>query len=49
MDYVKIKFNWYIDGNLEKLTYRDLTDPEKHRLVNNINIPTLFSILSSKK
>ena len=44
----KIKFNWYIDKSSKKLTHRDLTGPEKHRLFSKINIPTLFPTLESK-
>ena len=44
----KVKFNWYIDKKVNKLTYRDLTGPEKHRLFSKINIPTLFPTLNSK-
>ena len=44
----KIKFNRYMDKNSKKLTHRDLTGPEKHRLFNKINIPTLFPTLDSK-
>ncbi len=36
----KISFQWYADE--QKLKYRDLTGPEKHRLFHKINISTLF-------
>ena len=36
----KIPFRWYTDE--QKLKYRDLTGPEKHRLFRKMNISTLF-------
>lgn len=44
----KIRFRWYIDKESKKLTWRDLTGPEKRRLFKNIAIPTLFPELQAK-
>jgi len=37
----KISFTWYVDDS-KKLKWRDLTGPEKHRLFQKINTPSLF-------
>ena len=39
----KIRFNWYIDGQSKKLSWQDLTGPEKVRLFKEINIPTYIT------
>ena len=44
----KIRFNWYIDEQSKKLSYRDLTGPEKIRLFEKINIPTCFPHLKRR-
>ena len=44
----KIQFNWFIDKESKRLQFRDLTGPEKIRLFENINIPKLFPVLSTK-
>ena len=44
----KVKFNWFIDKESNKLQFRDLTGPEKIRLFKNIDIPKLFPELCSK-
>ena len=43
----KIRFKWYLDDS-NKFAYRDLTGPEKHRVFNKINIPSLFPDLKEK-
>ncbi len=43
-----MRFKWYVDKETKKLTWRDLTGPEKVRLFQNINIPTLFPSLEHK-
>ena len=45
----KIRFNWYIDDDTKKLSYRDLTGPEKIRLLEKINIPVLVPPLDKKE
>ena len=45
----KIRFNWYIDNDSKKLSYRDLTGPEKIRLFEKINIPVLVPPLDKKE
>ena len=45
----KIRFNWYIDEQSKKLSWRDLTGPEKIRLFKEINIPTLFPTHNRKE
>ena len=40
-----ITFNFRINKESKKLEYRDLTEPEKLKLFQNINIPT-YSCLS---
>ncbi len=44
----KVRFKWYVDKETKKLTWRELTGPEKVRLFQNINIPTLFPSLEHK-
>ena len=44
----KIRFRWYVDKESKKLTWRDLTGPEKKRLFKNIAIPTMFPELQTK-
>ena len=43
----KIRFKWYLDDS-KKFAYRDLTGPEKHRLLKKIDIPQLFPDLQAK-
>ena len=38
----KIRFHWFIDKDSKSLKWRDLTGPEKVRLFERIDIPTLF-------
>ncbi len=45
----KIRFRWFTDKETKKLTWRDLTGPEKMRLFNGINIPAAFPDLQSKE
>jgi len=45
-DSCRISFSWNIKDS--KLTWRDLTGPEKIRLFNSINIPDLFPSLPNK-
>lgn len=44
----KIRFRWYTDKESKKMTWRDLTGPEKVRLFTKIDIPTLFPELAKK-
>ncbi len=45
----KIRFRWFTDKETKKLTWRDLTGPEKLRLFNGINIPAAFPDLQNKE
>ncbi len=45
----KIRFRWFTDKEIKKLTWRDLTGPEKMRLFNGINIPAAFPDLQNKE
>lgn len=46
----KIRFQWYLEKEAKKLKWRDLTGPEKKRLFDKIDIPTLFpSLRQSQK
>ena len=40
----KIRFRWFTDKETKKVTWRDLTGPDKLRLFNNIDIPTTFQV-----
>ncbi len=44
----KVRFRWYTDKESKKMTWRDLTGPEKMRLFERIEIPSLFPGLSTK-
>lgn len=44
----KIRFRWFTDQESKKMTWRDLTGPEKVRLFHHIDIPTLFPNLQDK-
>ena len=43
----KIKFSWFIDKELKRLKYCDLTGHEKIRLFENIDIPKLLPTLTN--
>ena len=47
MGHVKLDLKWYLDDS-NKFAYRDLTGPEKHRVFNKIDIPSLFPDLKEK-
>ena len=44
----KIRFRWYTDKESKKVTWRDLTGPEKIKLFDRINITVLFPDLQTK-
>ena len=46
---IGISFNFRINKESKKLEYRDLTGPEKLKLFQNINIPTLLPWYSQNK
>ena len=46
---IGISFNFRINKESKKLEYRDLTGPEKLKLFQNINIPTLLPLYSQNK
>ena len=46
---IGISFNFRINKESKKLEYRDLTGPEKLKLFQNINIPTLLPRYSRNK
>ena len=42
MNKCKIQFRFYVCKDTNKLKWRDLTGPEKHRLFNGIDLPQRF-------
>ena len=44
----KIRFQFYVEKESKKLTWRDLTGPEKNRLFKNMNVSTLFPMLQKR-